>query len=337
MTCWFVLPAGVDDPAAPSGGNVYDRRVSAGLGLRDVLVPGAWPHPDGAARACLDQALDAVPDGAPVLIDGLVACAVPEVVARHAERLKVAVLVHLPLAAETGLPAEVAARLDAAEGRCLRAVSAVIATSPAAAAHLTEHHGLPPVHVVPPGVDRSPVAPGTDGVSRLLTVASITPRKGHDVLIKALTTVSDRPWTCSVVGPAPDPRYAASTRRATGSCADRFEWTGPLSGDALARQYSAADLFVLASRAETYGMVVTEALARGIPVMAGAAPDALGTGGLLLPSGDVPAWSAALRRWFEDADLRTRLREAASARRAELSTWDETVTGVGVVLASLRA
>ncbi|GAA0210974.1 glycosyltransferase family 4 protein [Saccharothrix mutabilis subsp. mutabilis] len=337
MTCWFVLPAGVDDPAAPSGGNAYDRRVSAGSGLRDVLVPGTWPHPDDNARAALDRALRAVPDGAVVLIDGLVACGVPEVVVPHTERLKVAVLVHLPLAAETGLPAEVAARLDAAEGRCLRAVAAVIATSPAAATRLAEHHGLSRVHVVPPGVDRTAVAPGTDGVSRLLTVASITPRKGHDVLIKALTAVSDHPWTCAVVGPAPDPAYSAAVRESAGSCADRFEWTGPLSGDALERRYSAADLFVLASRAETYGMVVTEALARGIPVMASAVPDALGTGGLLLPGGDVPAWSAALRRWFEDADLRARLRAAASARRAELSTWDETVTGVGVVLASLRA
>ncbi|MEU7531883.1 glycosyltransferase [Saccharothrix sp. NPDC042600] len=337
MTCWFVLPAGVDDPAAPSGGNVYDRRVSAGLGLRDVLVPGAWPHPDDNARARLDRALHAVPDGAVVLIDGLVACGVPEVVAPHAERLKVAVLVHLPLAEETGLPAEVAARLDAAEGRCLRAAAAVIATSPAAGTRLAEHHGLSPVHVVPPGVDRAALAPGTDGVSRLLTVASITPRKGHDVLIKALTAVSDHPWTCAVVGPAPDSAYSTAVRESAGSCADRFEWTGPLSGDALERQYAAADLFVLASRAETYGMVVTEALARGVPVMASAAPDALGTGGLLLPGGDVPAWSAALRRWFEDADLRVRLRAAAAARRAELSTWDETVTGVGVVLASLRA
>ncbi|CAL9518147.1 D-inositol-3-phosphate glycosyltransferase [Actinosynnema sp. ALI-1.44] len=337
MTCWFVLPAGVDDPAAPSGGNVYDRRVSAGSGLRDVLVPGTWPDPDDNARARLDRALHAVPDGGVVLIDGLVACGVPEVVVPHAERLKVAVLVHLPLAEETGLPADVAARLDAAEGRCLRAVAAVIATSPAAATRLAEHHGLSSVHVVPPGVDRAAAAPGTDGVSRLLTVASITPRKGQDVLIKALTAVSGHSWTCAVVGPAPDRRYSTALRESAGSCADRFEWTGPLAGDALERQYAAADLFVLASRAETYGMVVTEALARGIPVMASAVPDALGTGGLLLPGGDVPAWSAALRRWFEDADLRARLRAAAAARRAELSTWDETVTGVGVVLASLRA
>ncbi|XVV07106.1 glycosyltransferase family 4 protein [Actinosynnema sp. CA-248983] len=337
MSSWFVLPAAVADPAAPSGGNGYDRRVSAGLGTRDLLVPGAWPRPSAESRRALDGVLGGVPDGGVVLLDGLVACGVPEVVERHAGRLRLVVLAHLPLADETGLPPEVAARLNAAERRCLRAVAAVIATSAGAGARLVERHGLARVHVVPPGVDPAPVARGTDGVSRLLSVASVTPRKGHDVLVKALTAVADRPWTCAVVGPAPDPGHLGLVRRLAAPCAERFEWAGPLVGSALDDQYDAADLFVLASRAETYGMVVTEALARGVPVIASEVPDALGTGGLLLPPGDVAAWSDALRRWFEDADLRTRLRAAAVARRAELSTWDETVKGVGVVLASLRA
>lgn len=337
MTDWFVLPAGVADPAAPSGGNGYDRRVSAGLGTRDLLVPGAWPRPSEASRRELDRALAGVPDGEVVLLDGLVACGVPEVVLRHVGRLRLVVLVHLPLAEETGLSPEVAARLDEAEGRCSRAVAAVIATSARAGARLVERHGLARVHVVPPGVDPAPVARGTDGVSRLLCVASVTPRKGHDVLVKALVGVADHPWTCAVVGPAPDPGHWGFVQELAEPCAERFEWAGPLVGGALDDQYDAADLFVLASRAETYGMVVTEALARGVPVIASEVPDALGAGGLLLPSGDVAAWSGALRRWFEDAELRTGLRAAALARRAELSTWDETVKGVGVVLASLRA
>jgi glycosyltransferase involved in cell wall biosynthesis len=226
--------------------------------------------------------------------------------------------------------------LDAAERECLRGVAAVVATSPQAAARLAERHGVR-VHSVPPGVERAAVSNGTDGVSRLLTVASVTPRKGHDVLVRALSTVVDHRWTWAVVGPTPDVRHLDRVRELAAGLGDRVEWRGALVGEALDREYGRADLFVLPSWAETYGMVVTEALARGVPVLASAVPDALGTGGLLLPSGDVDAWSGALRRWFESAELRAELRRAALERRAELSTWDETVKGLGAVLASLRA
>ncbi|MEJ2852629.1 MULTISPECIES: glycosyltransferase family 4 protein [unclassified Saccharothrix] len=337
MTLWFVVPAAVDDPAAPSGGNGYDRRVSAGLGMRDLLVPGTWPLPSEASRRALDSALGRVPDGGVVLVDGLVACGVPEVVLPHARRVRVAVLVHLPLADEVGLDAAVAARLDAAERECLRGVAAVVATSATAAARVAERHGLARVHSVPPGVEPAELAAGTDGVSRLLSVASITPRKGHDVLVRALATVLDHQWVWAVVGPTPDRVHLGHVRELVSGFGDRVEWVGPVVGDPLEREYSRADLFVLPSLAETYGMVVTEALARGVPVMASAVPDALGNGGLLLPAGDVGAWSAALRRWFESAELRRELKRAALERRAGLSTWDETVAGVGAVLASLRA
>ncbi|NUT93385.1 MAG: glycosyltransferase family 4 protein [Saccharothrix sp.] len=336
MSSWFVQPAAVADPSTPSGGNGYDRRVSAGLGLRDVLVPGAWPRPSEASTAALDQALGRVPDGEVVLVDGLVACGVPEVVLRHVERVRVVVLVHLPLADEVGQDPAVAARLDAAERECLRGVAAVVATSPGAAARLAERHGVR-VHSVPPGVEPAAVAAGTDGVSRLLSVASVTPRKGHDVLVRALATVLDHRWTWAVVGPTPDVGHLGRVRESAAGFGDRVEWHGALVGEALTRQYERADLFVLPSWAETYGMVVTEALAHGVPVMASAVPDALGNGGLLLPSGDVEAWSGALRRWFESAELREELRRAALERRGELSTWDETVEGLGAVLASLRA
>ncbi|MFI9006765.1 glycosyltransferase family 4 protein [Actinosynnema sp. NPDC053489] len=338
MTVHFVLPGGVADPTSPSGGNAYDRRVVRELGgVREVVVPGPWPRPDAAARSALAAALAAVEDGSAVLLDGLVACGVPEVVVPHARRLRIAVLVHLPLADETGLPADVAARLDAAERECLRAAAAVIATSPAAARRLAAHHGLDRVHVVPPGTDPAPPAPGTDGASRLLCVASLTPRKGHDVLVRALAEVVDLPWTCAFVGPPPrSRRWSVRDLVDRHGLGPRVELTGPLTGAALDRAYAAADLFVLASRAETYGMVVTEALARGVPVVASSVPDALGDGGVLLPAGDVGAFADALRRWLTDPGWRHDLRERAARRRRELSTWDETAAGLAAVLATLR-
>ncbi|MCC8244055.1 glycosyltransferase family 4 protein [Saccharothrix luteola] len=334
MTVHFVLPGGVDDPASPSGGNVYDRRVIRALpSVREIEVPGSWPQPRGAARSALSRALGGIPDGSVVVLDGLVACGVPEVVVPHADRLRLVVLVHLPLADETGLSPTLAARLDTAERQVLRAAHAVVATSPSAARRLTSHHGLARVHVVVPGTDPAPLATGTDGVSRLLCVASLTPRKGHDVLVRALASVADLPWSCAFVGPVRSPVRDLVDRHGLGS---RVELRGPLSGPALDRAYATADLFVLASLAETYGMVVTEALARGVPVVASSVPDALGAGGVLLPAGDVPGFSEALRRWLTDDGWRRELRGRAAARRRELSTWDETAVRLAEVLASLR-
>lgn len=317
----FVVP----DSATPSGGNVYDRRISDALGLTDIVVPGTWPRPGASDCARLAQALAELPDGTLVLLDGLVACGVPDAVVPHAGRLRLVVLVHLPLADETGVidPAE----LDAAERTVLRAAHGVIATSPSAARQLIEHHGITDVHVVAPGVDPQPLASGTDGVSRLLCVASVTPRKGHDLLADALATVGA---SCRCIGPASNDPYVNRLR-------DRLQLIGPLTGDSLAHEYDAADLFVLPSRAETYGMVVTEALARGIPVIASAVPDALGDGGLLLPPGDGAALSTAIERWFTDPELREELRAKALRRRAELSTWDEAAEAMAEVLANLRA
>lgn len=332
----FILPADVDDLTVPSGGNVYDRRICQGLpGVREIAVGGAWPRPDSTAE--LAHALAGIPDGEVVLLDGLVACGVPEVVVTHARRLRLAVLVHLPLADETGLTPEVAAELDAAEREVLRAAGAIVATSPWAAQRLVAHHELDAgrVHTVTPGTDPAPIARGTDGVSRLLCVASITPRKGHDVLVEALATI-DVPWHLECVGP--QRAHAEHVRRLIElhGLGDRVTLTGALSGESLASAYGAADLFVLPSRAETYGMVVAEALARGIPVIASGVPDALGGGGLLVPPGDVDALAEALRRWFGDDELRRDLRSSARRRRDELSTWEESTRDMALVLATLR-
>ncbi|MFD9698427.1 glycosyltransferase family 4 protein [Lentzea sp. NPDC059081] len=320
----FVLPADVADPAGPSGGNVYDLRVSAGMDR--LLVAGDWPRPHNTAA--LEQTLAGIPDGEVVLLDGLVCCGVPEVVVPHARRLRLAVLVHLPLADETGLDPATAAFLDERERQVLRAASAVIATSPTAAADLRVRHGLANVHVVVPGTDPAPVATGTDGVHNLLCVASITPRKGHDVLVRALQGI-DADWRLTCVGPH-GPFLAQLPPD------DRVSYPGPLAGEALTSAYATADLFVLASRAETWGMVVTEALAHGLPVIASAVPDALGDGGTLVPIGDESAFAAALTCWFHDQKYRDGLRVRARVRRAALSTWDESTEDLRRVLATLR-
>ncbi|MFH9817016.1 glycosyltransferase family 4 protein [Streptomyces sp. NPDC017230] len=347
----FVMPGGVDDPAAPSGGNAYDRRVRLdlpgfGWRVRGLPIDGSWPRPDDAARAELARALRRLPDGAVVLLDGLVACGVPEVVVPEAERLRMAVLVHLPLGDETGLDPAVAAALDARERAVLRAVPAVVATSDWAVRRLVSHHGLDParVHVAAPGADIAPLAPGTDGVSRLLCVAAVTPRKGQHRLVEALATVTDLPWNCVCVGGlGHDPAYVDRLRAliARHGLEDRLVLAGPRSGTELDATYSTADLMVLTSYAETYGMAVTEALARGIPVLAtdvGGLPEAVGRApdggvpGILVPPEDPAALAAELRGWFGEADVRRRLKAAARGRRAALNGWATTAQSLAGVL-----
>jgi glycosyltransferase involved in cell wall biosynthesis len=353
-TVYAVLPGNVHDPGAPSGGNTYDRRVcqalaGAGWSVREIAVPGTWPQPTPADRAALAAALATVPDRAVVLLDGLVACPAPDVVVPEAARLRPVVLVHLPLADETGLAPQAAGDLHARERQVLRAADAVVATSGQAAHRLVERHRLPPdrMHVAPPGVDRAPLASGTDGVCRLLCVAAVTPRKGHDLLVEALTNVADRRWECVCVGDLDRaPGHVARIRRMVRAFGfdGRVRLVGVRTGEDLAASYAAADLLVLASRAETYGMVVTEALARGVPVLAtdtggvaealGRAPDGIRPG-VLVPPDDPAALAAGLRHWFDDPGWRRELHRAAAARRDTLSGWQATAATLGAVLADL--
>ncbi|MEV6174472.1 glycosyltransferase family 4 protein [Streptomyces sp. NPDC051954] len=353
-TVHFVMPGGVDDPAQPSGGNAYDRRVSLDLSafgwqVEKHTVDGSWPRPGAGAREELAHTLRQLPDDTVVLLDGLVACGVPEIIVPEAERLRLAVLVHLPLGDERGLAPAVAAELDAKERTVLRAVPAVIATSDWAVRRLVSHHGLAPerVHVAAPGADIAPLASGTDGVSRLLCVAAVTPRKGQHRLVEALAAVTDLRWSCVCVGGlGHDPEYVSELRSliARYGLEDRLVLAGPQAGAELDASYAAADLMVLTSYAETYGMAVTEALARGIPVLAtdvGGLPEAVGRApdggvpGILVPPEDPLALAAELRGWFGEADVRRRLKAAARGRRAALDGWATTARSLAAVLGRL--
>jgi glycosyltransferase involved in cell wall biosynthesis len=342
-TVYVVVPGDIDDPARPSGGNAYDRRVckalpAAGRTVCEITVNGAWPEPDRMARAELSRRLASVPDGADVLLDGLVACGVPDVLAPHARRLRLVVLVHLPLGDEVGLPPAVVADRTARERMTLHAAASVVATSPWAARRLVAVHGLPVdrVHVVPPGVEPAPLAVAEEAGTRLLCVGSITPTKGQDLLVEALAQISDRDWGCLLVGPVTRaPAHVAHVRNLVRhyGLGDRVALTGPLTGAALDAAYSGADVLVVPSRAESYGMVVTEAIARGIPVLAAGVdgvPETLGRApdgtvpGLLVPPADVAALAAALRRWLDEPDLRRSARAAARQRRGALTGWEVT-------------
>jgi glycosyltransferase involved in cell wall biosynthesis len=327
-TLHFIVPEGIDDPARPSGGNTYDRRVSQGL------AELGWTVHEHAVtdNAALARTVGRLPDDAVVLLDGLIASPAPDVLVPHARRLRQIVLMHMPLG-------------DAGEREVLAAATAVVTTSEWTRRRLAELYALPAdrMHVAEPGVDAAGLAPGTATGGALLSVAALTPDKGHHVLLDALATATDLSWHCTCVGSlVRDPEFADGVRRRATGLGDRVSFPGARTGAELDRAYAAADLLVLASRAETYGMVVTEALARGVPVVAadvGGVTEALGHGddgtrpGLLVPPGDPAALGAALRTWLGDAELRARLRRAARERRATLRGWPATTSAVAGVLA----
>ena len=338
----FVLPGDVADTTVPSGGNVFDLRMVQALSPEVRAIRGTWPLPDEAARTELSTTLRNLPDGTVVLLDGLVACGVPEVVEPEAHRLRLVVLVHMLLADETGRAPEVAADLDAREARTLHAASAVVTTSPWQARRLVHHHNLPAdrVHAVVPGVDSAPLATGMGG--RLLCVASVTPHKGQDVLAEALGQLTDLPWTCECVGSVTrDPGFVADVRARIErlGLTDRMVLAGPKAD--MNASYAQADLLVLPSHGETYGMVITEALARGVPVAVTAAqagPETLGQApdgsvpGMLITPDDPADLASALRRFLTEPDFRQRLRAAALARRTTLTSWDTTARQLATIL-----
>jgi glycosyltransferase involved in cell wall biosynthesis len=347
----LVVPDGIDDSARPSGGNAYDRRICRGLTeigwpVHVHAVPGSWPRPDAAAYAALAGVVRRIPDSALALLDGLVASTAPEVLVPQANRLRLVALVHMPLGQGTA-DDDTRAR----EGAVLSAAAFVVTTSAWSRRTLLELYSLAGdrVHVAEPGVDAAPLSPGTMTGGKLLCVAAVIPGKGHDVLLDALTTMTDLAWECLCVGSTDrDPAFADGLRRRTqdGELGDRVRFAGPRTGADLDRSYASADLLVLPSRAETYGMVVTEALARGIPVLATAVdglPAALGRApdgsvpGMLVARDDPAALASALRRWLDDADLRQRLRRAAQDRRSTLTGWAVTTELIAKVLDGVSA
>jgi glycosyltransferase involved in cell wall biosynthesis len=319
----------------PTGGNVYNRKLVAALRARGkpveiVKVPGTWPTPDATARSSLAAVLAERPIS---LVDGIVAGAAPEAIraATRANRT-VVILVHLPIGAD---------QPSRPEEQALRAASAVICTSQHCADLLEVRYELDRPAVALPGADLAPVAVGSRP-PRLIMIAALTPNKDQLTVVGALDMISDLAWSAALVGSTTvDRDYAKHVRTMIDSAglAKRIMITGALTGVALEGQWATADLVLLVSRVEMYGLVVTEALAHGLPVVVGAgtgAEEALAASrpadaslpGLAVPVGRPVALASALRRWMSDPELRTAWRTAALHRRETLAGWDQTATAV---------
>ena len=321
-----------------TGGYEYDRRIIAGLRARGWTVDvspldATFPQPTRAAREGAVRVFAAIPDGATVLVDGLALGALPDEIAREAARLTFVALVHHPLAAETGLDPDVAGALEGSERRALASARGVVVTSRRTAASMTRY-GVSEdrIAIVEPGTDRAPLARGSQSAMSLLCVATLTPRKGHELLCRALAAVSKKQWRLRCAGSLDrDPATTARVRaqlRADG-LEDRVSLVGELDAAALALEYDRADVFVLATLYEGYGMAVAEALARGLPVVStatGAIEEIVCGAGRIVPPGNLDALTVALSSVLGDPSARDALAARARQVRDRLPTWDDATT-----------
>lgn len=325
------------DPSTLTGGYVYNRRlleVLADSGWRTTLhrLQTSFPMPTPVALDEARQVLAAIPGKRLVLVDGLALGGMPELLERESQRLRLFALVHHPLAMETGLPGAAAAALQQAEHRALAAVRGVIVTSRTTARTLAAY-AVPPsrIGVVEPGTDRAPAARGSGGEAlEMLCVATLTPRKGHAVLVEALASLTRHRWRLTCVGSLQRcPATVAALRRqiSTFGLGERVRLLGETDSTTLSRCYDRADLFILASYYEGYGMALAEAMAHAVPVLstrAGAIPETVpACAGLLVPPGDSGALAAALARLLQEPELRQRLAQGAAAARALLPDWEQ--------------
>ena len=331
----FAVPG---DLGAPTGGYAYDRRMIAelqalGWQVDAIDLGSGFPRPSAEAKAAAGGKLAAAPERSPIVVDGLAFGVLPEAANALRERNPLIALVHHPLAFETGLAPADAEALMKSEHEALACARGVIVSSPSTATLLTEEYDVPLelVSVVRPGTDRGTMARGSsDGTLRLVSVGAVVARKGFDVLIEALAPLASLPWRLTIAGdrtrdPATSAQLDADIARQ--GLAGRVDVLGAVDGDRLDALYAGADMFVLASRFEGYGMAYAEAMARGLPIVgttAGAIPDTVPpNAGILVEPNDVKALSRTLRMLMENRKEREWL--AAGAREAGqiLPTWPD--------------
>lgn len=344
----FAVPG---ELATPTGGYAYDRRVMAllpglDIAVRHVALPGSFPDPTPADLAETARLLDTAPSGSVLVIDSLAFGAMPDALVRRIQNPIVA-LVHHPLALETGLDSRRKEALLASERQALSHAAAIVATSPMTARLLVQMFGVDPasIAVAVPGVDAVSRAVGSGAEPNILAVGAISPRKGYGDLILALARVRDRPWRAAIIGsPDREPAEAARIRGliSEAGLSDRIALVGAVDAAALARHYNKADLFVLASHFEGYGMVLAEAMVHGLAIVTargGAAAETVpDDAAVKVVPGDVPALADALRLLLDDGARRRALADAAWRAGQALPRWHDTARCVaGAILRAVRA
>lgn len=345
-TLYFLVPGDID---TRTGGYRYDKQIIAGLResgwmVHLISLPGEYPFPDNEARKAAADQLALLPDNCHAVIDCLAYSVLPDQLQAHAQRVHFIALLHHPLSAETGLEPSQVVLLHELETRALALADKIITTSPSTAASLP-HFDIPEANaaVVCPGTDSAPLAKADFPAEQcnLLCVATLSKRKGHTVLLDALKIIESQPWRLVCAGSTerdPDTFRDLTTQCELLGLTERVVFTGELDDEQLNQHYLQASVFVLASFHEGYGMVLDEAIAYGLPIVAtrgGAIADTLPEhASLLVPPGDSVELANALQRFMTDTQLRAQLREGALEARQMLRSWKQATDEFESVLLS---
>lgn len=342
----FAVPGAL---TIPTGGYAYDRRIveemrALGWQVETLNLGEEYPRPSAQSRATARDLIAAQPGDRPMVIDGLAFGAIPDVAEELRASHHLIALVHHPLALEAGLSPDEAKALRVSERQALASARKVIATSAFTARLLASDYAVPVerLTVVRPGNDPIvPACPTVNDEVALLAVGAVVPRKGYDVLIAALASLRDLRWHLTIVGDRTrDVETAAQLESAVARCSlkERITFTGAVSTEHLAELYARADLFVLASRFEGYGMAFAEAIAHGLPIVgttAGAIVETVpANAGILVEPDDILALSAALQRVITDPVLRNVLAAGARSGAVALPTWRQSAELFSEVVAA---
>ncbi len=319
----FVVPGRLDQL---TGGYLYDRHIVEGLRNRGRKVEVIELAPKADRRV-----FASIPDGTPTIVDGLALPGLKQEIADQRRRLRLLALVHHPLAEETDLSKKDAERLAALEALVLPWFRGVLCPSERTAAAV-ERYGVSPhrIAIVPPGTAK-PAAyrrRPRRSARALLCVASLIPRKGHRVLVEALRCLRRLEWSLLCVGSLDrDPPTTQAVRRMISAAGldRRITLAGEWPPERVMRAYRAADVFVLPSFHEGYGMAYAEAMAHGLPIIAtvaGAIPETVPrTAGLLVSPGNVAALALALQQVLVHPGIADRLAAGSRAAGSRLPGW----------------
>ncbi|MEO0774631.1 MAG: glycosyltransferase family 4 protein [Pseudomonadota bacterium] len=337
----FALPG---DITTLTGGYIYDRHLVEGLRALgwtiDVLSFGTtFPAPSVEDQADASTQLMALPADCPVIVDGLAFGAMET---RDIARVTAPIIamVHHPLAYENGISEDEKARLLANERANLAHVAHVIVPSPHTAQMLRDHYDVPEakITIARPGTARPTSFPAPQDPPLILSVGIQVPRKGHDVLLRALAQITDVPWQAVIVGGVHDDAFGRMLLDLVDEhdLADRVRLTGRVTDEALSDFYAQASVFALATRYEGYGIVFDEATVHGLPIVScrvGAVPGTVAPeAARLVPPDDPTSFAAALRQVLTDPGLRKDMAAAASDAAHGLASWDSTARTVQDVL-----
>ncbi len=331
--------------ATISGGYGYDRAMVAGLRClgHDVAVrelPGRHPLPDAAARDGARTALAALPDDVVPVIDGL---GLPAFAGLPSLARAIG-LIHHPTSREAGHSEPDRDALAEAERALFPALAGCIVTSATTAATLAADFAVASerIRIVVPGTAPAPRSTGSGGPTcQILSIGTLVPRKGHELLLRALARLFDLDWHLTIAGGAPDPVHAATLQNLADDLkiAQRVTFAGALVDAALDAVWQRADVFALATEYEGYGMAIAEALKRGVPVAitkGGAAGDLVPVeAGVVCDVGDLVTFSKAIRRVIFDTELRAEMAEAAYQAGQALPDWPAQGRAFAEALAAL--